>query len=138
MANPIQRLSIEGADTAVTGSDVETLGHTTYGLFAIAEEDGGGIEIRLEGSPDREHWAVLDDPTGGPAELDQDDFEECPDTDTHTAMLGHRVRSAYIRYIRARLVSAPNEGSVDVYVLGGAWTGRGERPTERKGPAADL
>ena len=138
MANPIQRLSIEGAVGAETGSDVETLGHTTYGLFAIVDGDETGVEIRLEGSPDREHWAVLDNPVGDPAQLEAEDFDECPDTGTQTAIIGHQVRSAYIRHIRARVVTGPTDGTVDVYTIAGGWSGRGERPTQRKGPASDL
>lgn len=134
MSNPIQALSIEGANGEETGRSVETLGHDNYGLFAVADGDPTGVEIRLEGSPDRNHWAALDSRDGTLAEIDGDDFENDPDTDDQTAYAFTRWRNHYIRHIRVRVVSGPTDGTVDVYLLAsGNAGGRGSRPTDRKG-----
>lgn len=139
MSNPIQRKSIDGAEGPETGSDTETLGHNNYGLFVAVDGDESGITVRLEGSPDRERWAVLDDPVNDPVELEAEDFNECPDSGQATAYFFGATRGQYIRYIRARIVDGPADGSVDVYTLAaGNAGGKGGRPTERSGPASDL
>lgn len=139
MSNPIQRLTIDDASEPTAGSSTETLGHTLIGMWAAVDGDPSGIEIQLEGSPDRERWASLDTPVGDPYKFEEEDFNECPDSGVMTAFGGGQTRGLYIRYIRARLVEAPAEGSADVYLLGAGNTGgKGARPTQKRGPATDL
>lgn len=139
MSNPIARQSIDGETGTATGSDTETLGHTNYALFvAVTGTDATGVEVTLEGSPDRTHWAPLDLADGSDFVVDDTDLATDPDSGAETAFKGGEGRTTYIRHVRARVSTAPADASVDAWVMAAANAGPGNRPTERRGPASDL
>ena len=141
MSNPIAAVSIEDETSEATGRDIETLAHDTYSVFAIADGESvtNNVEIVLEGSPDREHWAPIDTRNEEDVLIEHNDFDECPDTGKQTAYIGGAVASHYIRYIRARIREPPDDADMTVWVMANGNTdGRGVRPTERLGPAAEL
>ena len=136
MSNPIAALSVVGTEEPESGRHVETLGHTNYGLQCVVNGDPTGVEVVLEGSVDGEICAQMDNPTADRAVVDDTQFNEDPESGYETAHASAQWRGQYVRYIRARVLTAPAEGPVAVWLLAcGNASGAGTRPTERKGPA---
>lgn len=128
MARPMNLRSVHGADEAEAGDELGTNAHSEITMFAIVDGDADGVEVVLEVSPDREHWATptrLNEDDG--FEISADEFSEDPDSGVQTAAIFQS--GCHFEHVRARVVEPPAEGSVTVWIAMGGWGGPGRSST---------
>lgn len=132
MSRPIRAQSLSGASTTVAGEAHSAKGHTSLGLFAVAEgldtaNDTLDIRLEVEG-PDGE-WSALRDGTGAlVGSLSVDEFEDVDgDGTTYTAMLFvHGVPAPSVRANITAFNDTSGSGlTADAYVLAANNWGRG-------------
>jgi hypothetical protein len=120
MAKPLNDKVLQ-AVTATGASDARpTRGHRSHTLFVAANSSiTGTVEVRLEGSPDKQNWATITT-LDGSVTVSDGDFNS-----DNNAMNG--TGSAATEYIRANVAQNSDSIELDVWLMSSSHGGPAQR-----------
>jgi len=134
MSRPIIQKSVEGATAATQGEGFAAKGHTSQGLFVVADgldTANDTLDVRFEVEGPDEEWSPLRDKNGTLAgTLSVSNYTDVDgDGTTYNAMLYvHNVLAPRIRAnVTSFTDSAGSNPSVDAYVLAANNAGTGSQ-----------